>query len=82
MPRYYFDFRDGPEVIADSEGTELPDDEAAQREATDTLTRVAHDTFPRHYATGEIAIMVYRQDRSHLLSITLTLTTTRGDQQA
>jgi hypothetical protein len=33
MPRYYFDVRHDGRVIADSEGEELPDIEAAKREA-------------------------------------------------
>jgi hypothetical protein len=33
MPRYFFDIHDG-EAVIDEEGTELPDFEAARREAT------------------------------------------------
>ena len=82
MPRYFFDFRDGAEIFTDNEGTELADDNAARREATETVTRVAHDAFPpRLNATEEIAMMVYREDRSQFLSITLILSTSHRDQQ-
>jgi len=33
MPRYYFDYLDGPKSAPDEEGTELPDLAAARAEA-------------------------------------------------
>ena len=33
MPRYYFHFTDGKRVCSDGDGLDLPDDEAARKEA-------------------------------------------------
>jgi hypothetical protein len=33
MPRFYFNFINGQETVEDSDGTELPDQEAAQKQA-------------------------------------------------
>jgi len=45
MPRYYFDYLDGPKSLQDDEGTELPDLEAARSEGLETLGLVAKDEF-------------------------------------
>jgi hypothetical protein len=41
MPRYYFDLRDGEELIVDEEGTEMSDLEAVQIEAAQSLAEMA-----------------------------------------
>jgi hypothetical protein len=41
MSRYYFDLRDGEELIVDEEGTEMPDLEAVQIEAAQSLAEMA-----------------------------------------
>ena len=46
MPRYFFDYRDGDHLAADSEGTELPDLTSAQAEAVATLAELARDALP------------------------------------
>ena len=46
MPRYFFDSRDGDDLAADSEGTELPDLTSAQAEAVATLAELARDALP------------------------------------
>ena len=43
MPRYYFDLRDGEELVADEEGMELRDIEAVQEEAARALANLAWD---------------------------------------
>jgi hypothetical protein len=43
MKRYYFDIRDGDKLVADEEGMELPDVEAAQEEAARTLADLVRD---------------------------------------
>jgi hypothetical protein len=43
MKRYYFDIRDGDKLVADEEGMELPDVEAAQEEAARSLADLARD---------------------------------------
>ena len=41
MPRYFFDIRDGEELIPDEEGMDLPDLEAAFREAVRSLADIS-----------------------------------------
>jgi hypothetical protein len=53
MPRYFFDIRDGEELVRDDEGMELPDLEAAFREAARSLA----DLSPKR-SSGQMAIVV------------------------
>jgi len=46
MPRYYFDYLDGPKSAPDEEGKELPDLAAARAEALQTLGLIAKDELP------------------------------------
>ena len=48
MPRYYFDIRDGDELIPDEEGMDLPDLKAAEIEAAHSLLGMAKDAAHRH----------------------------------
>ena len=41
MTRYFFDILAGGEIVADEEGMNLPDLQAAVREATDSLADLA-----------------------------------------
>jgi hypothetical protein len=50
--RYYFHIRDAKGVIYDEEGTELPDIEAARREARASARDLLGDSLDRH-ATAE-----------------------------
>ena len=43
MRRYYFDLRTGEALAVDEEGTELPDIDSAQEEATRSLVALARD---------------------------------------
>ena len=40
MPKYFFHIRDGEELITDDEGADLPDLEAARKEATLTAREI------------------------------------------
>jgi hypothetical protein len=53
MPRYFFDIRDGDELIADEEGMDLPDLEAAFREAARSLADIS-----QMGGSGQMAIVV------------------------
>lgn len=44
MTRYYFDLRDGDELIIDEEGMEMRDTKAVQREAALSLSGFARDS--------------------------------------
>jgi len=44
MPEYFFDFLDGHTAITDDVGSELIDDEAAQREASSALFDLIRST--------------------------------------
>jgi hypothetical protein len=46
MPLYFFDIDDGKRSSRDTEGTELPDREAARREATGILPDIAREELP------------------------------------
>jgi hypothetical protein len=46
MPHYFFDTRDGADLIRDEEGVELDSIEAAREEATRGLTDLAKDALP------------------------------------
>jgi hypothetical protein len=46
MPHYFFDTRDGADLIRDEEGVELDGIEAARDEATRGLTDLAKDALP------------------------------------
>jgi hypothetical protein len=43
MTRFYFDIHDGDECAADDEGMELPDIQAVQEEAAQSLADVARN---------------------------------------
>jgi uncharacterized protein DUF6894 len=57
MPRYFFDIRDGEELIPDEEGMELPDLDAAFREAARSLAEIS-PMGRRNVASGQVAIVV------------------------
>jgi hypothetical protein len=46
MPHYFFDTRDGADLIRDEEGVELDSMEAARDEATRGLADLAKDALP------------------------------------
>jgi hypothetical protein len=46
MPRFLFDIYDGVRLTRDDEGSELPDREAARKEALSVLPDIARDRSP------------------------------------
>ncbi len=74
MPRFYFDFDDGGGgSILDNEGEELPDVDAAQREALAALGNVARE-YTRHSADGRVSVRV-RDDQGAVLQVSATFET-------
>lgn len=43
MPTFYFDVRDGPHCLTDTEGQDFPDIGAAEREAVQVATEIGRD---------------------------------------
>jgi hypothetical protein len=46
VPRFFFDIRDGSKFVADEEGLELPDLDAAEREAAEAAADMGRDKLP------------------------------------
>jgi hypothetical protein len=65
MPRYFFDSRDGLEIIRDEEGIELDGIQAARDEATRGLADLSKDVIPGS-ERRELAIEV-REGSNHPL---------------
>lgn len=65
MPRYFFDVYDGA-VSQDDEGIELPDDEAAKKEATRAVTELAREILAGSEPRKTIHVTV-RDEGHHLL---------------
>jgi hypothetical protein len=70
MSRYYFDIRDGEELIPDEEGMELPDLDAAFREAARSLAEIS-PMGRRTVASGHVAIVVRDGSGTVILDTTL-----------
>jgi hypothetical protein len=58
MDRYYFDLRDGDELVIDEEGLELRDIKAVQQEAALSLSGFARDS-----------VTSFNSAQSHLMAI-------------
>jgi hypothetical protein len=72
MTRYFFDFHDGDEARFDTEGTELPDMQAARDEATRTLLSLAKEEFPAHGRARELSVRIRSEEEGHLLAIAIS----------
>ena len=69
MPRYYFDLRDGDNLLPDHEGLELASFHAAQEEAARSLADLAKEALRAHHidgAGGQLAVEV-RDDAGPVL---------------
>jgi len=67
MARFYFDIIDGTQSSFDDEGQELPDVEAAAREA-----RMVLAAFARGRIVDDLAVVV-RTEEKRLLTVSLTV---------
>lgn len=68
MPRYYFDFDEGQDLIPDYEGLELDSLKAAEHEAIQTAVQLGRDWLPRK---RKVRLAV--RDDQHRLALTLSL---------
>ena len=70
MPHYFFDTRDGDMFIEDDIGLDLPDLDAAKRQATLSLAELARDVIAG--SERRILIVEVREDRKPVLEARLT----------
>jgi len=72
MMRFYFDIREAGRVIPDEEGVVLPDMEAVQREATQSLVEIARDAIRNHGRDGPLELAIEaRTDNGPILQAKL-----------
>jgi uncharacterized protein YfcZ (UPF0381/DUF406 family) len=71
MKRFYFDIREGEEIIPDEEGLELSTIEKVQEEAARSLADMARDAIRARGVAHEIAIEV-RDDSGPVLQAKFT----------
>ena len=72
MARFYFDLIEGACSGVDDEGQELPGVEEAEHEARMVLADFARGRMPR-----DLAVSV-RTEKKHLLTVSLTVSVSRG----
>ncbi len=78
MPRYYFDVREGVRFAEDDVGLQLPDLNAAEREAAEAAAAIGRDLLPKGTARS-VAVEVRNEHRQRVLTATVTLALDRVD---
>jgi hypothetical protein len=74
MPRFYFEFLDGFDLIHDDGGLELDSLKAAEHEAVQTAVQLGRDWLPRK---REIRLVVRNDHRQPVMFVNLELTVER-----
>ena len=69
MARYFFDLRDGEELVVDEEGMELRDMRAAQGEAARALAGFAWDAMRLDGAQGQQMAIVVRDEHGPMMEV-------------
>lgn len=82
MPRYFFQLIDQGELYYDTEGQELPDDEAARHEASLALTEVARDVLLKDGLFHEFEVIVKDHRGQTVWRTRLDFEAERGDATA
>jgi hypothetical protein len=72
MPKYYFDIREKGRFVPDEEGTDLPDFEAAEREAAELAASIGRDRLPSS-ENRAIIVEVKNQHRQRVMTVTVSL---------
>jgi hypothetical protein len=72
MPKYYFDIREKGRFVPDEEGTDLPDFEAAEREAAELAASIGRDRLPSS-ENRAIIVEVRNQHRQRVMTVTVSL---------
>ena len=76
VPRFFFDIRDGSKFVADEEGMELPDLDAAEREAAEAAAEMGRDKLPGS-KLRRIIVEVRDEEGQRLLTATVSLDVVR-----
>ena len=78
MPRYYFDMREGDDIVPDDEGLELDSVEAVQEEAARSLADMAREAIRKQYdGAGQQMAIDVRDDSGPVLRVTFSFTIDR-----
>ena len=72
MPNYYFDVREKNRFVPDEEGTDLPDLDAAEREAAELAASIGRDRLPSSESRG-IIVEVRNEHRQRVMTVTASL---------
>ena len=78
MARYYFLLIEQDDSYRDGEGVELPNDEAARREAALIAAEVLRDAPPGNGLVLSVQVVVYDQDNQEVWRNTLSFETISG----
>ena len=65
--RYFFNIIEGPDEIADPEGTDFPSEQAAQREASAVVADLLRE-FPGRFGRTSV-LEVFSEDRRRIIAL-------------
>jgi hypothetical protein len=69
---FYFDVRDGGQLVSDEEGQQLSSLDAAVQEAAEAAAAIARDVLPSRRG-GEVVVEVRNEDRNHVLTVSVEM---------
>jgi hypothetical protein len=72
MPHFYFDIREGARFVPDDTGLELPDLDAAEREAAKGAVEIGRDRLPSGDAR-EVTIEVKNEHQQRVLTVMVSM---------
>ena len=72
MPKYYFDIREKGRFVPDEEGTDLPDMDAAEREAAELAASIGRDRLPSSESRA-IIVEARNEHRQRVMTVTASL---------
>ena len=76
MPRFYFDIREGVRFVPDEEGLEVPDLDAAEREAAEAAAEIGRSLLPVGMARS-VTVEVRNEHGQRVVTATVTLAVDR-----
>jgi hypothetical protein len=75
MALYFFDIVEGDIVFHDSEGSELPNDEAARREGKHALAEMGRDAIPSGGSNVNLGVVIRDEHGDEVASMSLIFST-------